>query len=94
MIGGAWDKMGGWDIMGGGVWYGTGGGGDFRAENFRHPQTFGALRTDAGTTVLGIHSGYTKKLFGIHSGHTKSLFGIHGIHKKSFWDIHEHKDGS
>ena len=50
-------------------------------ENFG-TSNFGALCTVAGTTVLGIHSGYTKESFGIHTGYTQSLFGIHGTHNK------------
>ena len=57
-----------------------GGGGDFWVRKISAPPNVGALCTVAGTTVLGIHSGCTKKSFGIRTGNAKSFFGIHRIH--------------
>ena len=72
----------------------TGGGGGFSGgENFSTPN-FGALCTIAGTTVLGIHSGYTKKSFGIHTGYTKSFWDTQDTQEKCFWTRTHIKTGT
>ena len=60
-------------LGGGGVGAGGRGG--------RDTPNFGALCTAAGTTALGIHSGYTKKSSGARTVHTRSFCGTHRTDK-------------
>ena len=50
-----------------------GGGGGISVGKISAPRSFGALCTVGGTTVLGIHSGYTTKYFVIPTGCTQDI---------------------